>query len=105
VNELLDRVRDRPASPPFDEIATLSAVPRAAGRSDRDASLEAKINVMIAVLGRGTVSVGKQPFQDCNLLIQIRDFLVHPGSDTIHLNKDGSLPKNTIWIALPNAIF
>lgn len=96
VNELLDRVRDPVKGSSIGPVARLLAVARAAGLYERHTAVEGKIQIMAAALNGSEVSSGSQPFQDCNLLIQIRNHIVHTRPETREQSEDGTWPMHKI---------
>lgn len=89
VNELLDRVRD-PYRPEFtSELTRVRSICDAAGLNERTTSIETKILVLAVALGAPDNPMGRQPYQDFRLLIQIRNFLVHLRPDTRDQGDDG----------------
>ena len=96
VNELVDRVRDPVKGSLIGPVARLLAVARAAGLYERRTAVEGKIQIMVAALSDSEVSSGSQPFQDCNLLIQIRNHIVHTRPESRDQSEDGTWPIHKI---------
>jgi hypothetical protein len=100
VNEMLDRVRDpwRPESAV--DLIRVRSICDAAGLNERMTSIETKVAVLAVALGAQDNPMGRQPYQDFRLLIQIRNFLVHLRPDIRDQGDDGVWNSHKILLRL-----
>ena len=71
------------------EVRTLRAMATACDLSSRAASLSTKIQVIHAALTGSALDRGRQPYQDFDLLVAVRNAIVHDRPERIESNDDG----------------
>ena len=90
VNDLLADVSWVPLDeldPPLRQLQELAA---AAGIEDRHTPLFRKISVIYVALTGKRCDTGRQPFQDLDLLLDLRNSLVHSRPETLNVEKANS---------------
>jgi len=92
VNELLEIVREPMHTLSRHELATAAALAEAAGLYTRQATIEAKILGLVSSLSGTKVTSGGQPYQDCGLLVTVRNLIVHSRPETRIEDEDGIWP-------------
>ena len=95
VNETLDSLQF-PIEKGLAELDQLRAVATAAGLFGKSASLATKVQLLSATLAGHTFDVGAQPFQDFDLLIALRNALLHQRIERIPDVHSSELPPNKI---------
>lgn len=89
VNEIVERLDFRTDPHDAAEVTTLRAMAAACDLSSRSASLSTKIQVIHAALTGRALDRGQQPYQDFDLLIMVRNAIVHDRPERIESNDDG----------------
>lgn len=89
VNEILERVG---LSRPPDEdprVSMLRTMSVACGLSGKSCSLETKVQVIYAALNGHAIDKGARPYQDFDLLLRVRNAIVHDRPERIFTNDTG----------------
>jgi len=89
VNEIIERVAVDQLETESSELARLRALIGACGLSSRTASLATKIEVTYAALTDHPIARGDQPYQDFELLTEVRNFVVHDRPESISFSSTG----------------